>query len=256
MTLDEFFNALKGFNGQAVTIRLDTVTLPCTFINAAKMGSADKQQVEVNVQIDDLQESQYMDLRKLLTQPVSFRIGNLDARVTLDAVSNLNTNPDQFQDDAAKPFTLTFSSGAQAPEDQATEHKEVGALTAELRAHGFEVFADRLERIHVETHQPGQQRMFHTIRALRTAGRHGLAEQLTGIAQEIYGSAPSKRDFRDLLRATLATQDLRGCNLDAALDAFHEALYKEGGPLSIPERTRGVLTIDETEGTPSPQRNP
>ena len=258
MDLTEFFSDLRGYSGQAVTIRLDELTVTATVINVAQSGSDQHPQVDLNVQFDGLGIEDYRGMQRQLGKTVDVQVGALRGRLTLDAVSTVSTEPTAFQDDAEKPMKLTFSEPTTAIDDDVAEtlvdHGD--GLVASLRQAGYAGLADEIDDIRVQVGRPGYQAMRTAVAVLRRNGRDGLADRLTRTATRLYGAARPMPDLSDVIRRALAGTELDGCDITAALDAFHAALSVQAGPNSLPDRTVGPHTQVQDPGVPFPQRNP
>lgn len=260
MDLAELFNDLRGYNGQSVTLRIDELTLTATIINVAQLGSDQHPQIEVNVQFDGLGIEDYRSMQRMIGKTVDVQIGALQGRLAFDAVSPVATEPDAFQDDADKPMRLTFAEPATTIDDDVADtmvdHGDATDLVAGLRAAGYAGLADEIDDVRVQVERPGYRAMQAALHVLRSKGRVGLAERLARTASRLYGEARPIPDLSELIRKALAGTELDGCDLTAALAAFHAALQTQAGPNSLPERTIGPHTQALDPGVPFPQRNP
>lgn len=277
MDLDGLFNDLRAYNGQAVTLRLDVLTLACTFVNVQQGGSEEHDQLEMNLQFDNLAEGDYHEMQRHLGQTVDFQLGALTGKVQLDAVSTLPSGP-EFQDEAQHPFTLTIStppdvtevaeSGREEEMPQAPESPvTVGSLIQDLRAAGFDHLADHLTDVDVRVRRPGRANLTAAVTKLRVLHKYAIAERLETIGQELYGSLKALPDLRPTMRRALQGTVLEACGEDRlrkALDAFQEAL--EGtddeedevdamGPGASAMSVRAPMTMLVKPKTPFPSKD-
>lgn len=273
MDLDGLFNDLRAYNGQSVTLRLDVLTLECTFVNVQQGGSEGHDQLELNLQFDNLTEGDYHEMQRHLGQSVDFQMGALTGKVQLDAMSTLPTGP-EFTDDALHPFTMTISTPAETTEvahssrDEATpeQHESpitLGSLVDDLNTAGFHALADQLTDIDTHVRCPGRTSLTAAVSRLRVLHRYAMAERLETIGQELYGELRALPDLRPTMRQALRGTTLESCGeerLQAALDAFQEALGDEEevdamGPGAHAMSVRAPLTMLIKNKTPFPSKD-
>lgn len=273
MDLDGLFNDLRAYNGQAVTLRLDVLTLECTFVNVQQGGSEGHDQLELNLQFDNLTEGDYHEMQRHLGQSVDFQLGALTGRVQLDACSTLPAGP-EFTDEALHPFTLTISTPAEdtdvahssrddaAPEEEPTPIT-IGSLVDDLTQAGFHDLADQLTDIDTHVRRPGRTALTAAVSRLRVLHRYAMAERLESIGQDLYGSLRALPDLRPTLRQALRGTVLEACGeerLQAALDAFQEALEDDEevdamGPGAPAMSVRAPMTMLVKNKMPFPSKD-
>lgn len=271
MDLDGLYNDLRAYNGQAVTLRLDVLTLECTFVNVKQGGSEGHDQLELNLQFDNLTDGDYREMQRHLGQAVDFRLGALTGRIQLDACSTLPSGP-QFADESQHPFTLTISTPAETTEvaESAKEPEmpespaRVEALLQDLRTAGFHSLADQVQDIDTRVRRPGRVQLTAAVSRLRVLHHYAMAERLETIGQELYGALRALPDLRPTMRQALRGTTLEACGearLRAALDAFQEALEDDEeevdamGPGAPAMSVRAPMTMLIPNKTPFPSKD-
>ena len=277
MDLDGLYNDLRAYNGQAVTLRLDVLTLACTFVNVQQGGSEEHDQLELNLQFDNLAEGDYHEMQRHLGQTVDFQLGALTGKVQLDAISTLPSGP-EFKDEAQHPFTLTISTPPDVTEVAESGREEempevpespvtVGSLIQDLRTAGFDNLADQLTDVDVRVRRPGRANLTAAVTKLRVLHKYAIAERLETIGQELYGSLKALPDLRPTMRRALQGTVLEACGEDRlrkALDAFQEALEGKDededevdamGPGASAMSVRAPMTMLVKNKTPFPSKD-